>query len=418
MNYNVKFGRRSGIIDVPSSKSMAHRFLVCSALAKKRNLLFCDRISRDISATISALNSSGAKIDFLDDECISIDSNSDIKSGLRHLHCGESGTTFRFLLPVAAALGFDAVFHLDGRLSKRPIGALVQALGKHGIKITQNGDVFHSSGILKAGSYVIPGDISSQFVSGLLFALPLLDGCSRLQVTGNIESADYISMTEEVLKKSGIIFFKNGQNYEIPGNQRYEPPERIIIEKDWSGAAFFLCMGALSEKGVTVENMNIDSVQGDKEIINIIRNFGADINVSDGMVTARRRRLIGQTIDASLIPDLIPAVSALAAGAEGVTRIVNAGRLRFKESDRLKTVAEMLNAIGADVEEQPHGLVICGKPRLAGGNVDAANDHRIAMASAVAAGICGRNVNVVGAECVEKSYISFWNDLEKLEVCR
>lgn len=192
----------------------------------------------------------------------------------------------------------------------------------------------------------------------------------------------------------------------------------IIIEKDWSGAAFFLCMGALSEKGVTVENMNIDSVQGDKEIINIIRNFGADINVSDGMVTARRRRLIGQTIDASLIPDLIPAVSALAAGAEGVTRIVNAGRLRFKESDRLKTVAEMLNAIGADVEEQPHGLVICGKPRLAGGNVDAANDHRIAMASAVAAGICGRNVNVVGAECVEKSYISFWNDLEKLEVCR
>lgn len=417
MNYGVKAGRRSGTVTVPASKSVAHRLLICAALSEERSTLVCDGISKDIQATVNCLNALGADIRPLTD-AVEITPVQKAGETVRHLYCGESGSTLRFILPIVGALGLSAVFHMEGLLSKRPLDALVEALTAHGVEISRQGDMLSCVGRLQAGDYRIPGNISSQYISGLLFALPLLDGESTLSVEGEIESADYIAMTENALQYAGIVFEKQGAKYRIPGCQAYRVPCRAEVERDWSNAAFFLCMGALSDKGIAVNGMSLGSAQGDKEILEILRRFGAEVTVSEKGIRVCKGKLTGTTVDATAIPDLVPTISALASGAEGVTEIVNASRLRYKESDRLKTTAQMLNALGADVKETADGLVIKGKSKLSGGTVDAANDHRIAMSAAVAAGICEKDVTVVGAECVAKSYPDFWKDYETLEVYR
>ncbi len=413
MNVTVRNGERRGTVTVPASKSEAHRALICAALSENGGEISCDGTSGDIDATVGCLEALGAEIGRRGGT-ISV---KPIKRPAENpaLPCGESGSTLRFLLPVAGALKIGATFKASGRLPERPIEPLASCLRSHGMRIEKTDGGFICSGALTPGDYSIPGDVSSQYISGLLFALPLLSGESRLEITGKIESENYIKMTENALAAAEIAYEKRGREYLIKGGQRYVFHGQTV-GRDWSGAAFFLCMGALSGGAVTLAGLDESSAQGDREIINVLERFGAKVTRGAGGITVSRGRLSGITLDASMIPDLVPAVAAVAALADGETRITGAGRLRLKESDRLKTTRLMLNSLGGDAAETEDGLIIKGKKRLSGGTVDPYNDHRIAMAAAVAASGCDAPVTVTGAECSEKSYPGFWDDLNSLEV--
>ncbi len=413
MNRVIKPGERCGCVRIPASKSQAHRLLICAALGEKSCEIRCDGVSADIAATIACLNALGAGITIAEDRIL-VQPIREIPRGLCVLPCGESGSTLRFLLPVVGALGAKAVFHMERRLPKRPLAPLDTELRTHGMGIRQEGERLCCDGELRPGAYRLPGNVSSQYISGLLLALPRLPGDSSLIVTGAVESAAYITMTEDALRLSGIGFTKNGWEYRIPGDQQPRLPDTLTVESDWSNAAFFLSVGALSARGIKVMGLNPASSQGDRAVLDILRSFGAEIAEENGDILIRAGALHGQTIDAAPIPDLIPVLSVVAAGAEGETRIVNASRLRLKESDRLKSSTAMLQALGAEAEELADGLIIRGKAKLAGGTVDACGDHRIAMSAAVASCLCEGKVTVCGSECVKKSYPRFWADWEAL----
>lgn len=413
MNVTLRGGARSGCVRIPASKSQAHRLLICAALGDRPVAVRCDGMNADIRATIRCLEALGASVERREENALFVTPITAVPEGECLLPCGESGSTLRFLLPVVGALGAQAAFLREGRLPQRPLAPLDRELTLHGMSLRQDGDVLHVGGKLTGGGFMIPGNVSSQYISALLFALPLLPEDSTLTVTGRLESAPYVAMTEDALRLSGIRVEQDDKTYRISGGQRYAMPEHVTVEGDWSGAAFFLCMGALSEVGVRVEGLNLNSAQGDRAILSILRGFGAIIEERDEAVHVRRGELRPCVIDAAATPDLVPTLSALAAAVPGETRIVNAARLRLKESDRLDTTAAMLTALGTSVQELPDGLVIRGGA-LHGGTVRAENDHRIAMAAAVAACAAEGDVTVLGAECVEKSYPSFWTDLAQL----
>ena len=346
-------------------------------------------------------------------ECLSALLDTD--GGTRRLDCGESGTTLRFLLPLAGVLCADAEFVLRGRLHERPIEPLARELCAHGMRIERQENMLRCSGALRPGAFTLRGDVSSQFISGLLMALPMLSGDSTLNITGQLQSAPYVAMTLEALKLSGISIIEIDGGYHIPGGQSYDAPEIMTVEGDWSNAAPFLCMGALSHGGITVTGLNPESVQGDRAIVQILRELGAVVEVCGDRVSVRRWALHGAAIDAAMIPDIIPALAALAATADGETRIINAGRLRLKESDRLGGTARLLCALGADACIDGDSLIIRGWPELAGGMAETESDHRMAMAAAVAACACREAVTVTDPGCVSKSYPGFWDDLSSLE---
>lgn len=414
MNYTIESGIRTGSLTIPASKSYAHRQLICAALSQQPTKIICDGISKDIAATIACLTAMGGNISVLD-EYINVNPIGTLPTeGV--LPCNESGSTLRFLLPVAAAKGMNATFEMAPGLAVRPMDELISVLSEHGANVKRQADGLHVSGQLTPGEYSIRADVSSQYISGLLMALPMLEKESRLILTGTIESEDYIKMTEDTLVKFGIRFSHSDNVYVIPGNQSYVSSDIMTVERDWSNAAFFLCMGALSKQGITLKGMRPDSKQGDRAIVDILRRFGAEVITDEDTITVRRNRLVARNVDAAAIPDLIPTIAALASCCDGVTEIVNAGRLRFKESDRLKTTANMLQSLGADVAEKDDGLIITGRKSLRGGCIDACNDHRIAMAAAVAACACENELTVMGAECVQKSFSTFWELFERLEV--
>ncbi len=415
MNRIVLPGQRSGSVRIPASKSQAHRLLICAALGEGQTEIRCDGISADIAATMACLNALGAKI-ACEGERITVEPIGAVPNGLCELPCGESGSTLRFLLPLCGALGAEAVFLMQGRLPERPLAPLDAVLREQGMTIRQEGGRLCCSGRLTPGDYSLPGNVSSQYISGLLMALPLLEGESRLQVTGPVASAGYIAMTEDALNLAELGFEKDGWRYRIPGHQRSCLPTSLSVEGDWSNAAFFLAAGALSDRGVRVCGMNPASSQGDRAVLEILRRFGADISVEKERIDTRRGALCAVDIDAEPIPDLIPVLSVVAACAEGETHIRNAGRLRLKESDRLQSTAALLTALGGDVTEGEDSLTIRGRRSLNGGTVDSFGDHRIAMAAAVAACLCTEPVTVLGGECVRKSYPRFWDDWEGLHL--
>ena len=394
----IEPGARRGEIRVPASKSQAHRYLICAALTEHPVRVENAGESQDIRATRA---------------CLSALFNTD--GGTRRLDCGESGTTLRFLLPLAGAIGADAEFVLRGRLPERPVEPLARELCAHGMSIERQGNILRCSGALHPGAFTLPGDVSSQFMSGLLMALPELNGDSTLNITGQLQSAPYVAMTLEALRLSGINVIEKDGGYHIPGGQSYAAPETMTVEGDWSNATPFLCMGALSHSGIAVTGLNPESVQGDRAIIQILRELGAAVDVRSDCVSVRRGALHGAAIDAAMIPDIIPALAALAAAADGETRIINAGRLRLKESDRLGGTARMLCALGADVRVDGDSLIIRGRPELAGGMAETESDHRMAMAAAVAASACRGAVTVTDPGCVSKSYPGFWDDHSSME---
>lgn len=413
MTRTVAPGPRAGVIQIPASKSQAHRMLICAALSREPSRLILDGFSADIEATMQCLEALGARCEETANG-LSVTPVGVCPAQAR-LDVGESGSTLRFLLPVLGALGVQAEIRMHGRLPERPLSPLWEVLEAHGMRLQQDGTILHTDGQLIAGDYSLPGNVSSQFISGLLFALPLLGGNSTLTVTGALQSARYVSMTEQALAEAGILTKKDGPVWQIGGGQRYASPAVQTVEGDWSNAAFFLCMGALSATGVTVTGLNSTSLQADRAITEILVRFGAELTVSEDAVTVRRGVLHGITLDAGPIPDLVPVVSCLAALCDGETRVENAARLRLKESDRLQTTAALLSALGGSVRELPDGLIISGRGRLSGGTADACGDHRIAMSAAMAACCCEGPVTVSGSECVAKSYPAFWEDFASLK---
>ena len=382
----------SGTIPAIASKSMAHRLMICGALAKEQTNIVCSTTSKDMEATRACLDGL-----FSDGR----------------LPCGESGSTLRFLLPVAAALGKTVEFHMEGRLPQRPLAPLDEQLEVHGAKLSRPREgVLRCEGKLTPGAYTLPGDVSSQYISGLLLALPLLDGPSALSVTGKVESEPYIHMTLAAMEKFGISIKKEGNVYHIPSCS-YKSPGTVTVEGDWSNAAFWLCAGALG-KSVSVSGLERNSLQGDKKIADILQKFGAKVVWEGDKLTVSPGRLTACDIDAAEIPDLVPILSVVASAAEGTTKIYNAQRLRLKESDRLETVTQMLTALGGKVEQRSDGLLITGCP-LVGGTVDSCNDHRIAMSAAIASVLCREPVTVLDAQAVEKSYPQFWEDFERMQ---
>ena len=417
-------GERSGSVRVPASKSAAHRVLICAALGRRPVTVELDGLSQDILATAECLHALGAGIEQSGRELRiqPLDRAADQRESV--LHAGESGSTLRFLLPLAGALGRKAVFEMEGRLLHRPLAPLDAVLREHGMHIEQDGDRLFCSGQLRGGDYALTGNVSSQYFTGLLMALPLLEDSSTLSVRGRLESADYVRMTERILELSGIVLEKQpGPVWNIPGRQRPQLPERVRVEGDWSSAAFFLCMGALSDAGVRVDGLRCDSAHGDRAILDLLRSFGAEVIIrreaeSGGeadSVIVRRAECRPLQFDATGIPDLVPVLAVLCCAAKGSSEITNAARLRLKESDRLQTTAELIRSLGGSVLEHADGLTIIGTGKLAGGTADAHNDHRIAMSAAVAACLCSGPVELADPACVRKSYPAFWTDYESLE---
>ena len=418
MTLAVRGGKRSGRAAAPPSKSKLHRMLICGALSREKNSIFCPGSSGDVNATVSCLNALGADIRRKDED-FEITPVSDDRGGIvRHLFCGESGSTLRFLLPLCGALDRVAVFHMEGRLPERPSDVYVDELKRHGMNIARENDLLLVSGKLTPGTFRIPGGISSQFVSGLTFALPLLDGSSEIVIEGRLESADYALMTLNAVRGAGIEAELRGQSIKIKGNQTYSVSGRAIPEGDWSNGAFFLCMGAASRKGVTVSGLDPASDQGDRRILGILKDLGASVENTPEGILVKAGKMVPQRIDASDVPDLVPVVAALSAGIPGETVIVNAGRLRYKESDRIKSTVQMINALGGEALETEDGIVVKGRETLPGGALDSRNDHRIAMAGAMMSLYCSGDVHIEGHKCVDKSYPGFWKDFFELEETR
>lgn len=404
-----------GIVPAISSKSEAHRALICAALSDKPTKIICEYTNNDIDATVSCLNSLGANITrdgniFVIDP-ISVPTNNAI------LDCGESGSTLRFIIPIICALGVDAKIYMHGRLPSRPLSPLYELLTENGVTLSSAGsNPLCVSGKLNCGDYKISADVSSQFISGLLFALSLSEGESTLTLTGKIESKNYIDMTTNAQRIFGAQIELEGNTYKIKGIGKYKSPEECKIMGDWSNAAFFLCAGAMSHDYVCVSGIDTSSLQGDKKILDVLFSMGANIQIAGSYVTVSPSKLHAADIDASQIPDLVPIIATMASVAEGTTTIYNASRLRLKESDRIESVCAMINALGGDISPTDDGMVIVGKPQLLGGTVDSYADHRIAMSAAIASTVCKNPVTILGCEAVNKSYPDFFDHFFSINI--
>ncbi len=391
-----------------SSKSEAHRALICAALSGSETKLICTDTNADIDATASCLCALGASITRTGDGFTVSPINRLNKA--QALDCNESGSTLRFLLPLACALGADCSFLMRGRLSSRPLSPLYELLDDSGISLSPQGkSPLSTGGELACGEYHLAANVSSQYISGMLFALSILEGESMLCLDGSIESAPYIEMTVETLKKFGasIKFDGNSNTYYIKGKEKLTSPGTVHIGGDWSNAAFFLCAGAIGKNAVTLTGIDKNSTQGDRAVLNILAEMGADIRENDGEITVSPSQLHGVSIDAANIPDLVPILATVASVAHGETTVYNASRLRLKESDRIESVCSFLSALGADISPTDDGMIIHGKNALSGGSADSFNDHRIAMSAAIASLVCENEVKISRFEAINKSYPSF-----------
>ena len=372
-----------GAVTPPASKSMAHRAVLAMALAGGTGTLSNLSDSQDIQAT---------------KRCVAALKAPRPEGEPPFLDCGESGSTLRFLIPIALAAAGGGVFTGHGRLMERPQQPYFDIFDEKGIFYGQTDGVLTVRGTLTPGVYHLPGNVSSQFVTGLLYALPLLPGVSTIEITTPLESGGYVDMTLDMLEKFGIsVQNKNYAVFHIPGNQVYQGRD-ITVEGDWSQAGFWYAANFLDNQ-VAIQGLNADSTQGDRVVASLYWKLAKP----------------GDTdIDVSGCPDLLPPLAVMAAVRSGTTRFVNAARLRIKESDRLATTAALLNALGGHAEEGPDSLTVRGVPAFSGGTVDGANDHRIVMAAAIAATRSSAPVTILGAEAVRKSYPSFWEDYKQL----
>ena len=402
----------NGTVNVPPSKSDVHRAIICAAMANGVSRISPVALSNDIKATIGCIKALGADA-VLENNVLTVDGTNMYKNKTALLDCGESGSTLRFFIPIAAVGNINATFVGKGKLPQRPIGIFTEALPKAGtVCKTEGGLPLEIKGQLKSGIFKIPGNVSSQFITGLLLALPILEGDSEIVLTSPLESVGYIAMTIRTMKQFGVNIQATEKGWHIKGGQSYKTCD-YTTDGDWSQAAFFMVLGAVSGK-VTVKGGAKDSTQGDKKCAEILARFGAKVTQLDNEVTVEKGELKAITIDASQIPDLVPVLSVCAAFAEGTTRIINAERLRIKECDRLKATAELLNNLGGKVKELSDGLEITGVSSLKGGNVNGYNDHRIVMSAAVCAARSDEDITATFAMSINKSYPDFYIDYNSI----
>lgn len=420
----------AGSVPAIASKSMAHRLIIAAALSSSSTHVVCNTTCDDIEATIRCLTALGARIEATGDGYEVHPVPKSIELGVLKafqgatLDCGESGSTLRFMLPVACALGANASFTGAARLAARPLGPLVDELVAAGCDIAATGAFpMTAGGRLRPGVFKLPGTVSSQFISGLLLAFPVLPGACEIEVSGRIESRPYINLTLQALKTFGVDviverttapdgiteltrFRSMGRPYRSPGEVR--------VEGDWSNAAFWLCAGALGSEPIEVKGVSLTSAQGDRNVLAALSRFGARTRRTAESAIVQPDALHAFSMSAQDIPDLVPVIAAVAACCEGTTIIRDCARLRIKESDRLATTTSELRALGANVSIDRDSLIICGQPRLSGGIVESHNDHRIAMMAAVAAVRCDGDVVIRGAQAVAKSYPTFFEHYRML----
>lgn len=389
MDITIFPGKLSGTVTAIPSKSQAHRLLICAAFADAPTVLHCPETNRDIEATAGCLNALGAEI-VRTETGYNVSPVQQIPEKAT-LNCHDSGSTLRFMLPVAGALGVDTTFLMEGRLPNRPLSPLWEEMERMGCTLTRpTSDTLRCQGQLQAGEYVIDGGVSSQFITGLLLATALIPAESRITLTGKVESRPYITMTQRAMTLFGL----KTNAFVVKGGSPYRPPGELTVEGDWSNGAFFLAAKAL-ENEVTMLNLCPDSPQGDRAVFDLLPALEDNI-----------------TISAADIPDLIPILSVVAANKNGAV-FTDIQRLRLKESDRVASVIAMIKNLGGMAEATENTLTIFGTG-LVGGTVDAVNDHRIAMSAAIAATVCAKPVTILGAECVKKSYPKFFEEYSRL----
>jgi len=405
MDIRITPEKLSGPITPPPSKSMAHRLIIAAALSGGISTLRNIAFSQDIEATLRCMAAMGTGVEQVDESTLRIHGlghsipQADSPGGLLHFDCGESGSTLRFLIPIALAVVGGGVFTGHGRLMERPQKPYFDLFDEKGIFRKQENGTLTVQGHLVPGEYSLPGNVSSQFFTGLLYALSLLDGPSTIISTTALESADYINMTLDAMKNAGVHVTVSEDRRAFHVVPAVYQSFDAAVEADWSQAGFWYAANFL-DNPVDVQGMNAYSTQGDMIIAKyywLLARPGENVDV-----------------DLSTCPDLLPPLAVMAAVRTGTTSFVNAARLRIKESDRLATVAAMLTALGCSVEELPDALIVHGGQPLTGGTVDGANDHRIVMAAAIAATSCPSPVTILGAEAVRKSYPNFWDEYQRL----
>ena len=401
MNITINPKPLKGVVDIPASKSVAHRMIICAALAQGKSVIKNVYPSKDIIATIEAMKALGAHIELKEDTATI--RGIDVSSENAVIDCCESGSTLRFLIPVVCALGTNATFIGQGKLPQRPITPYLEEFPKHNVVFDYNNTMpFSVSGKLSAGKFYISGSISSQFITGLLLALPLLDGDSEIILTSHLESKPYVDITIGTIKDFGCEITETENGYYIKGNQHYKPFNGNV-EGDYSQAAFFEVANLLGSH-IEINGLNKNSFQGDKKIVEICREI----------VYNNNDVLKPFDLDCSDIPDLVPILTVLACFCNGISHITNVARLRIKECDRLEAISTCLNKIGANVKAYEDSLEITGVKELCGGVVDGYNDHRIPMSMAVAATRCTKPLTILGAQCVSKSYPDFFEVYKKI----
>ena len=423
MNKTVTPGCLHGELRVLPSKSASHRAVMMAAMAQGKTLLEPLQLSRDISATLACAQAlgltRGAAIAGSETEGFV---RAEIWGGegetrpLRELDCGESGSTLRFFIPLALDGRGPVRLIGHGRLMQRPLTVYQNLFAPLGVVWRQEGDALTVEGELKSGRFELPGDVSSQFITGLLLALPRLEGDSEIVVTTPLESRAYVELTRRVQREFGVTsaWLDGGQTLLVRGGQEAVSPGTLHIEGDWSHAAFYLAAGAIGRGEIRLTGLDPHSAQGDRAMVEILRDMGAEIRWEGETLVSRASKLHGLRVDCAQVPDLVPILAVAMAAAEGESRITGAARLRIKESDRLSAMAAALTAAGADVSELPDGLIIRGGKRLHAAKIEGCNDHRIVMALSVLAAVFGAEID--GAEAVNKSYPDFFRVIKKAGV--
>lgn len=389
MDIVISPGKLHGKMQAIASKSHAHRLLICAAFADSQTSIICQQTNQDIEATVDCLRSLGACIKRTDNGFLVTPAN--VIPSAATLNCCESGSTLRFMLPIVGALGVDTTFLMEGRLPQRPLSPLWEEMERMGCTLTRpTENTLRCQGKLNGGTFKISGNVSSQFITGLLFAGVLMEQETAIEIIGKLESKPYVALTQQALAQFGV----HSTDYHIARNSRFRSPVQVQVEGDWSNAAFFLTANTLGSQ-IEIDNLNPDSVQGDKAIVSVLRKMGSHV-----------------TIDAADIPDLVPILSVASACLHGAV-FTNIQRLRIKESDRVASVIDLLKALGCDARANENTMTVL-PCRFTGGTVDARGDHRIAMAAAIAATEANGPITILGAHCVAKSYPAFWQDYKRL----
>ncbi len=405
-----------GEVRIPPSKSMSHRAIMAAGLAKGKSVVNNLIFSKDMIATISCMRNIGATIEVFDDR-IEVEGTGCVSITDPNFYCKESGSTIRFMIPIGMMdrdYNEAITFHGEGRLATRPMTPYFDIFNEKKIRYDYPDQLpLDIWGHLESGAYKLPGDVSSQFVTGLMYALSMCDGSSTIEMTSKLESRSYVDMTIDVLKDFGVmVTHDNYSVFHVPGNATFNS-RNYTVEGDYSQVAFFVVAGLINGD-LKLTGLKEESLQGDSEILNIVKRMGGDVTFEKGELIVRKSKTQGVDIDMSEIPDMLPAISVLAALSKGKTRLYNGQRIRLKESDRIKAMYKELKKLGATIEETEDGLIIEGVDQLSGGSVEGWNDHRIVMALAVA-GTCASNpVTITDAHAITKSYPHFFEDLQSI----